>query len=151
LTAWLSPLISQIRIPNAPALPPFELHVDWRLATYTLGVVAVTAVFCGLMPARQLVRADILPLLKRTNLQGSAGGGMRRILVGGQVAVSALLLVVCVLFVRSLAFVGSVDPGFDVEHGITAKVAPESRVFPEERSYIAALELTRRLSALPGV
>jgi predicted permease len=151
LTAWISPLLSQIRIPNTPALPPFELQMDPRMALYTLAVVVATSVFCGLMPARQSTRSQILPWLKRTNLQGSTGGGMRRLLVGGQVAASALLLVVCLLFLRSLLYVGSVDPGFDIDHGITAKVAPEQKSFTPDQSYAVAEELVRRVQAIPGV
>ncbi len=151
LTAWISPLIGQIRIPNTPPLPPFELRVDARLVFYTLAMVLVTSVVCGLIPARQSTRSQILPALKRTNLQGSAGGGMRRFLVGGQVAASALLLVVCLLFLRSLLFIGSVDPGFDIDRGITAKVTPEEKNFPADRSYAVSEELVRRVGALPGV
>jgi putative ABC transport system permease protein len=151
LTAWISPLLSQVRIPNTPALPPFELRMDPRMALYTLAVVVATSVFCGLMPARQSTRSQILPWLKRTNLQGSAGGGMRRLLVGGQVAASALLLVVCLLFLRSLLYVGSVDPGFDIDHGITAKVAPEQKSLTPDQTYAVAEELARRVQATPGV
>jgi putative ABC transport system permease protein len=151
VTAWLSPLIAQIRIPNTPALPPIELRMDPRLALYTLALVVATAVICGLIPARQSTSPQILSWLKRTNLQGSAGGGLRRVLVAGQVAASALLLVVCLLFLRSLLFVGSVDPGFDMDHGITAKVLPVERNFTPEQSYAVAEELARRAGALPGV
>jgi len=151
LTAWISPLIAQIRIPNTPALPAFELQMDPRMALYTLAVVLVTSVFCGLLPARQSTSPQILPWLKRTNLQGSSGGGMRRLLVGGQVAASALLLVVCLLFLRSLQYIGSVDPGFDIDHGITAKVAPEQKNFTPGQSYAVAEELARRFETLPGV
>ncbi|HEV3197286.1 MAG TPA: ABC transporter permease [Bryobacteraceae bacterium] len=151
LTAWISPLIAQIRIPNTPTLPPFELQMDPRMALYTLAVVVATSVFCGLIPARQSTSPQILAWLKRTNLQGSSGGGMRRLLVGGQVAASALLLVVCLLFLRSLLYIGSVDPGFDIDHGITAKVAPEQKSFTPEQSHAVAEELARRMQALPGV
>ena len=151
LTAWISPLMAQIQIPNTPALPPFELRMDLRLALYTLAMMVATSVFCGLIPARQSTRPQILPWLKRSNLQGASSGGLRRLLVAGQVAASALLLVVGVLFLRSLLFIGSIDPGFDVDHGITARVAPEQKNFTPDQTYAAAEELTRRMQALPGV
>ena len=40
---------------------------------------------------------------------------MRSLLVGGQVAVSLVLLVAALLFVRSLTRATTVDPGFDVD------------------------------------
>jgi ABC-type lipoprotein release transport system permease subunit len=38
VTAWLTPPLAQVRIPNTPALPPFNLHIDVRLALYMLAV-----------------------------------------------------------------------------------------------------------------
>ncbi len=38
VTAWLTPPLAQGRIPNTPALPPFNLHIDVRLALYMLAV-----------------------------------------------------------------------------------------------------------------
>ena len=59
-------------------------------------------------------------------------------------AASAPLLVVCLLFLRSLLFIGAVDPGFDIDHGMAAKVAPEERVFTTEQSYVVAEEPAKR-------
>jgi predicted permease len=55
------------------------------------------------------------------------------------------------LVLRSLLYVGSVDPGFDIDHGITAKVAPEQKSFTPDQSYAVAEELVRRVQAIPGV
>jgi predicted permease len=151
LTAWVSPLVAQIRIPNTPALPGFELHMDPRTVLYTLGLISLTAVFCGLIPARQSTRAQIVHGLRQTSLSGGSAGSMRRLLVGGQVAASALLLVMCILFLRSLLYVGSVNTGFDMDHGVTAKITPEQRNLTAEQSYVIAEELVRRVEGVPGV
>jgi len=151
VTAWLSPLLDQVRIPNTPALPPFNLQMDVRLALYMLAVSLATAVFCGFVPARQFSSLQILPYLKQSALQGRRSTGLRRFLVSGQVAVSALLLVVCLLFLHSLLYIGNVNPGFDMDHGITASVTPEQNNFTSGQAYALAEELVVRVKTLPGV
>jgi putative ABC transport system permease protein len=151
VTAWLTPLLTQVRIPNTPALPPFNLQMDVRLALYMLAVAFATAVFCGLVPARQSSRPEILPCLKQSARQGRRGTGLRRYLVSGQVAVSALLLVVCLLFLHSLLYIGNVNPGFDIDQGITASVTPEQNNFTPGQAYALAEELVVRVKTLPGV
>ncbi|SPE36991.1 Permease (fragment) [Candidatus Sulfopaludibacter sp. SbA6] len=151
LTTWAAPLLSRIQIPNTPPLPVFALEIDARLGLYTLAVALATCVFCGLIPARQSTRPQILPWLKQTAFEGARGGGRRRALVAGQVAASTLLLVVCLLFLRSLLYIGTIQPGFDMDRGITAKVTPERRNFTTEQTYALAEELVRRVKSLPGV
>ncbi len=151
VTAWLTPLLSQIRFPNTAAFPPLNLRVDVRLAFYMLAVAFATVVFCGLLPARQSSGLQILPCLKQSALQGRRRNGLRRFLVSGQVAVSALLLVVCLLFLHSLLYIGNVNPGFDIDHGITASVIPEQKnLTPGQRNALAE-ELVARVKTIPGV
>lgn len=151
VTAWLTPLLAQIRIPNTPSLPPFNLHLDVRLALSMLAVVVATVVFCGLIPALRSSRPQILPWLKQSTLQGTGSSGLRRFLVSGQVAVSALLLVVSLVFLHSLLYIGNVNPGFDIDHGITASVTPEQKNFAAGQAYALAEELVLRVKTLPGV
>ena len=150
-TAWFTPLLAQVRIPNTAALPPFNLKMDMRLALYMLAVALATVVLCGLVPARQSSGLRILPCLKQSALQGRRRSGLRRFLVSGQVAVSALLLVVCLLFLQSLLYIGNVDPGFDIDHGITASVTPEQKNLTSAQGYALAEELVARVKTLPGV
>ncbi len=151
VTAWLTPLLAQIRIPNTPSLPAFNLHLDVRLALYMLAVVVGTVVFCGLIPARQSSRPQILPSLKQSTQQGTGRSGVRRFLVSGQVAVSGLLLVVCLIFLQGLLLIGNVNPGFDIDHGITVSVTPEQPNFTSAQAGALAEDLVLRLKTLPGV
>jgi len=150
LTAWITPLLSRIRLPQTPALPAFALQVDGGMLLYTLAIGVATCLLCGLLPARQSTRVDILPWLKQASGQGGRRKGrLRRLLVAGQVAASVLLLMVCVLFLRSLLYVGGMNPGFDMDHGITARITPERDFAPDV--YVFAEEAARRVAALPGV
>jgi predicted permease len=148
LTAWITPLLSLVRVPNTPAFAPFALRFDSNLALYALGTALATCAACGIVPALQSARSSLLPGLKQTALSGR--GGMRRFLVAAQVAGSVLLLMTCALFLRSLMYLGNINPGFDVDHGITAKITPE-RDWTQAQAYQAANELAERVAAVPGV
>jgi predicted permease len=148
LTAWVTPLLSQIRVPNTPQLPPLGLHFDTNLALYALAMALATCAGCGIIPALQSSGSKLLPGLKQTVLSGR--GGMRRFLVAAQVAGSVLLLMTCALFLRSLMYLGNVNPGFDLEHSITAKIVPEQN-WTEAQTYQAANQLAERVAAVPGV
>jgi predicted permease len=151
LTAWAAPLISRVQLPNTPPLPVFSLELDGRMGLYTLAIALATCLFCGLLPARQATRPQLLPSLKQTALQGARAGRLRRMLVTGQVAASTLLLVICLLFLRSLWFIGGIDPGFAIDRGITARVTPERRNPTTEQTHALAEELAHRVGSLPGV
>jgi putative ABC transport system permease protein len=151
VTAWLTPLLAQVRIPNTPVLPPFSLQMDVRLALFMLAVSFATVLLCGLVPARQSSRPHILPCLKQSVLPGRRSSGLSRFLVSAQVAVSALLLVVCLLFLHSLLNINKVDPGFDIGHGITASVTPEQKNLTSGQLYALAEELVTRVKTVPGV
>jgi len=148
LTAWITPLLSLVRVPNTPAFAPFALRFDSNLALYALVMALATCAACGLVPALQSARSSLLPGLKQTALAGR--GSMRRFLVAAQVAGSVLLLMTCALFLRSLMYLGNINPGFDVEHGITAKITPEQN-WTQAQAYQAANELAGRVAAIPGV
>ena len=59
LTSWISPLIAQIRIPDTPSLPAFELRMDPRTGFVHAGggIALPRRCFCGLIPARQSIAA----------------------------------------------------------------------------------------------
>jgi putative ABC transport system permease protein len=162
IAAWVSPLIAMIHLPNTPVLPAFSLQIDGSMLLYTLAIALATCLMCGLIPARQSTRPEILPWLKQASAQSGGGRGrLRRLLVASQVAASVLLLMVCALFLRSLLYIGTVDPGFDIEHGIAAKITPEQNHFSPEQAagfaggasdlQLLAEELRGRTEALPGV
>ena len=121
---------------NNLALPvPVPVHLvvspDWRLLWYALGVVLVSALVCGLLPALKAVRKDVSHALKQGERQTARTWNLRSILVAGQLAVSIVLLTTGFLFVHNLLRATSMNPGFDVRHTIWAYM----RLVPEPVSY----------------
>lgn len=98
-----------------------DLALDIRMFAFT-GVVAVlTCLTLSVIPAIQAAHTDCADALKTGGRTASAGRSqmsLRRLLVISQIAVSLLLLIASLLFVRSLRNLVGVDPGFE-PHGLT--------------------------------
>ena len=151
LTILVTPLLNLVRLPDSAAIHVPPVEVDFNLVAYAAGVAVVTCLVCGLVPALQATRVDLTSSLREVSVSGRRRQGLRRMLVGGQVAASALLLVTCLLFLRSWSHVTTLDPGFDVGHGITARIDLDEDRFPPAAAHRFAEEVAARLQTLPGV
>jgi putative ABC transport system permease protein len=130
-----------------------EIAVDLRVLAFALLVALVTGVLFGMVPALAATRADQNADL-RLGGRSSAGTlhrSLRAALVSGQVALAMLVLVGAALLTRSLMRLTGVDPGFRVEHILTARVAlPGSYSTPAQTTEFYQ-QLMARLAAKPGV
>jgi putative ABC transport system permease protein len=77
--------------------------------------------------------------------------GMVPALVSGQAALAMLVLVGAALLTRSLARLTGVDPGFQVEHVLTARVALPGSYSTPAQSAAFYQQLVARMAAKPGV
>ena len=142
------PVLAEGRITRAA-----EIAVDARVLLFGLGVALVAGILFGLVPALAATRADQNSDL-RSGGRGSGSNlhrGLRAALVAGQVALAMLVLVGAGLLTRSLLRLTGVDPGFRVEHLLTARVAlPEAY---KTDAQIAGFyqQLMARMAVKPGV
>ena len=110
-------LFRQIELPtDLPVMLSFQM--DRRALGFSLIVAAVSAVLFGLMPALQSTRPDLTAIIKASD---SVAPGKRRrwgraILVGGQVAVSVVVLVVAMFIYRGFRQNLAEGPGFRTDH-----------------------------------
>ncbi len=146
-TPWLR-VLAEGRIARAT-----DIAVDGWVLLFALGAAICTGILFGLVPALAVTRADQNADL-RSGGRGSTGHlhrGLRATLVAGQVALAMLVLVGAGLLTRSLLRLTGVDPGFRVEHLLTARVAlPESYKTPEQiRGFYQ--QLLARIATAPGV
>jgi len=92
------------------------LAPDVRVFGYALLLSLATGIIFGLAPALQLSRPDLTTALKAegsTFGQRLQGSRLRNLLVGGQVAVSMVLLISAGLLVRGLLRSQTADAGFE--------------------------------------
>lgn len=115
-------------------------------------VMSLFATICaGLAPALAARRANVAATLHDTSR--SAIRGRHRItqgLVAAQIALAVALLIVGGLGTRTLLALEGLEPGFDIDHVLTASVTLPENVAPERAAQWVdeALARTRRL---PGV
>ncbi len=159
LVAGLLIDVACARAMNNLTLPvPVPIHLvvspDWRLFWYALGLVLVSALLCGLLPALKAVKPDVNQALKQEEHQTERSWNLRSLLVAGQLAVSIVLLATGFLFVHNLLRATSMNPGFDVRHTIWSymRLAPDKYNDPDQAKQMSLVRLAlERLRALPGV
>jgi putative ABC transport system permease protein len=146
-TPWLR-VLAEGRIARAA-----EISVDGSVLLFAIGVALTAGVLFGMVPALAATRADQNADL-RAGGRGSGGNlhrSLRAVLVAGQVALAMLVLVGAGLLTRSLMRLTGLDPGFRVEHLLTARVALPGSYKTEAQITGFYRELRTRLSAKPGV
>jgi putative ABC transport system permease protein len=131
-----------------------SMPLDLRLFAFTAGLAALTCVLFGLLPAVQASKTDPIEAMKAGG-RGIAGSGgrlsVRRALVVAQVALSLVLLVGSVLFVRSLRNLLTLDAGFSRDHILDVQTDYTRAHVPKERRVEFKRELLERVRAIPGV
>jgi len=130
-----------------------EVALDGRALAFTGSLALLTGLAFGLVPALFASRADLQDTLKSGGRSGTPGGGRARAaLVVAQVALSLVLLVGAGLMLKSFARLQGVDPGFDPDNVLTARIGLSGEKYRTDAQTNAFFqELLRRVSALPGV
>src|SRR5258708_5018736 len=137
---------------------PLSLTPDLTVLCFTLGIAVATAVLFGMLPALRATGVEFTPALKdgRGSSSASTRGALARSLIVGQVALSVVLLVVAVLFVRSLIHLSDVDMGFDEHNVIDFSLDSSTANLPhgtadEIRSVHLQEQIEDRVQGIPGV
>ena len=137
-----------------PVEVAFDLRLDYRVLTFSVAIAALTGMLAGLLPA---IKASAPSLV--SDLRGDAPAGrvgrrrfaLRDALVVTQVALTAVLLVVAGLLLRSLGASQRADVGFE-PRGVAAISFDTDMVrYNAERSAAFWREALARVRALPGV
>jgi predicted permease len=127
---------------------------DLRMLSFALGLSLLTGLVFGLTPALQAVHPNIGDTLK-AKAAGVTGGtaqiNFRKLLVAAQITVSLLLLIGASLFIRSLANLHSVNPGFKTENLVQFGMDLGSIGYDRARASVFYNRLEERLEHLPGV
>jgi len=129
-----------------------SIGIDGRTLAFTAGVALATGILFGLVPALHAGRGDLQNVLREGARGSTASGRARAVLVVAQVALSLVLLVGAGLMMRSFAKLQSVDPGFDPDHVLTARVQLAGERFHASGAATAFfVQLLERVATVPGV
>jgi macrolide transport system ATP-binding/permease protein len=136
-----------------------NVHLDWRVLSFTLIIAVVSGIFFGLAPALHATRVDLKPALKETRASGSHGKvrrfglrfGLSQALVVAQIGISLLLVVAAGLFVRTIANLHSVNLGFNAENILIFNLDASQAGYQDAALKQFYKELEQRFQAIPGV
>jgi predicted permease len=145
-------LLSFLSTSNSPIF--VDLGTDWRVLGFTAALAMLTCILFGLTPAIRATRTSPGAVMKASSRGLTAGRerfGLRRALVVSQVALSLVLLVGALLFVRSLQNLLTLDAGFRAEGLLTTAIDASRLNYPAARRAVLYRELLDRLRATPGV
>ncbi|PYT32250.1 MAG: ABC transporter permease [Acidobacteria bacterium] len=137
-------------------LPHFEqVPIDARVLVFTLLLSLGTGLIFGLAPALIGSRLNLSESLKETarGVSGGADAGrLRHVLMVSEVALSLLLMVGAGLMIRSFERLVTVNPGFQADRLITARISLNQNQYRENyRVWSFYLDMIERIRSLPGV
>ena len=136
-----------------PVTLPFQL--DRRVLLANLALSVLSAIACGLAPALQSTRADLVNGLKSADADAAAGIGRKRlwgrnVLVVAQVSMSLLLLTASFLMMRGFHN-GVVTTGFAKDHLLVSRFDPRLVQYNRAQTQQFYTLLAERVRATPGV
>jgi len=153
LAQWVSRFLVDF-LATSGNQPFVDLSLDWRVFAFTLALAVATCLVFGLMPAVRATSTAPGAAMKA----GSRGMsdsrerfGLRRALVVLQVALSLVLVVGALLFVRSLRNLMLLDAGFRQDHLLIVSLDFRRAGVPEARRTAVYQDVTDRLRGLAGV
>jgi predicted permease len=139
-------------VPQDTLQRALDVEPDRRAFGFTLGLTAVTALLCGLAPALQGTRVDLLRSLRSGSPSGQvAGARVRRALVVAEVALSLLLVVGATLLGRTLRNYQGVEAGFEKDGVVLFTMKHVHERYTPERLRLFCRQLVEEVSRLPGV
>src|SRR6202521_5250242 len=137
-------------------IPHFmEITLDTQVLAFTLLLSVVAGILAGLIPSLRFTRTDVNEALKQGQSRGSSdssGSKTRGLLVVSEVALSLVLLVGAGLMIRSLLRLSGVQPGFDPNNVLTARLTVPGTKFSSPSAQISFYDqVLRQVRATPGV
>lgn len=128
-----------------------DLQIDGSVLVFTLFATVGTGILFGLAPAWSGFR--LADQLRRPERGIGANGiwSLRGLLLGGQVALSFVLVLGAGLFLRTVRNLQSIDTGFDRQNILLASVSPNQVGYRGEREAQFYDSLVQRMRSTPGV
>jgi predicted permease len=154
LALWLNDLLLAIVPAEYMGFPlNLDLALDARVLAFTFIVSALTGMIFGLAPALQASKPDIVGVLKDSGAagRGSTQARLRSVLVVGQIALSLVLMIGAGLFVRTLRNARAINPGFDPQHVLTARIDVGRQSYSKQQGRLFYQQLIERIESSPGV
>ncbi len=156
----LAAMLAQLSMPFVNQVLGQDLEVSATMLTMLpvamLAVALLTGLLAGLYPAMFLSGMKPLNILKSGNAvdRKSGGGGLRKVLVVGQFAISVALIIATVVVFKQLKFMQEKDLGMSKDHVVSMSYYdPLAATFDSFRNDILAnpaIKSVTRCSRIPS-
>jgi len=129
-----------------------DVRMDVHALAFAAAVTIASGVLFGLLPAWRMARTDPQVALKSGSRGVTERGSARRLLIGAEVALSAMCLVVGGLLLNSFIRLMRVDMGFQPDRAVTVGLGLPFSRYPDTKARVAFVRsLLDRIRPLPGV
>ena len=147
-TAWLK--LHWRGLPRAASI-----HVDVVIVLFAFGVVGLTAVLAGLLPALSSTQRGVLEGLKDSSRGAGVGmsrARLRKALLSIEIALTVVLLLSAGLLLKSFVQLRTTDLGIASDHLLTLRYNLPMEVYTKpEQSVAFSQSLLERVRRIPGV
>lgn len=130
-----------------------EVHLDYRVLLFTIGVSLLSGMLAGLAPALKNSKWRLSETLKESGRGSSSRGRAQTVLVAVEVALAVVLLIGGGLMLRSMRALWNVDPGFRADNVLTFGFSPSPSLRDASPQTIRSTlrQLSAELNSTPGV
>jgi predicted permease len=131
-----------------------EANLNWRVLAFSIMVTLIAGLLSGLFPAWRVFRTDPEEVIKEGQARTSESRGsatLTRTLVAFQLALSLVLLVGAVTFVRTLTNLRNVDRGFQNEQVLTMSIELPEGYVQAGKSAASWSHVLEDVRGIPGV
>jgi hypothetical protein len=151
VVAWFHTKQNIVFMTDLPIGVPFQM--DNRVLVVCIALSAMCALLCGLAPALQSTRGDLVNGLKSADvdLPGRKRLWGRSALVVAQVSTSLMLLTACFLMARSFQHSLLGGTGFSKDHLLISSFDPRLEQYNAAQTKQFYKLLTERVRETPGV
>ncbi|HET7286608.1 MAG TPA: ABC transporter permease, partial [Pyrinomonadaceae bacterium] len=151
IAVWIVTALKRLVASQIPHVE--SIGVDTRVLLFTIAIMLVTGVLCGVAPAMRAARINLQDAIKE-GARGSSSGANKRLnnlFVVSQLALSLVLLIGAALFLQSFRNLLSVNPGFRAENVLMARVALPEQKYDKAQAVNFFEQLRQGVSTVPGV
>ncbi len=154
LAVWIESVVVSL-VPGSLDNFHFDVGIDVRVLSFSLGAAILTSLLFGLLPALRVARPDLCSGLKGHRALGVPGWRLGRALVAAQVSLSVVLLVGAGLLLQTLVNLYRVNVGFNTDRLLVFGVNPRQagregadamQFYDQVQSHIAGLAGVRSVA-----
>ena len=143
------------RLPQGSFPNEADFHIHMPVLLFSVGLALVTGIVFGLFPALQFARPDISQVMQSSSRKvvGSVRGKrLHSVLIGGQIALTLLLLTAAGAAIQGFVRMMHVNLGYNPHNALSVAIPVHEHAFPTQAERVSYFtQLRDKISTLPDV